>query len=65
MYQYELISKDVSAEKEAKNILQDTKGMSIQEKVKLLHSKDPAMSQRNIAKTFGISVGAVNKYLNS
>lgn len=65
MYQYELISKDVSAEKEAKNILQDTKGMSIQEKVKLLQSKDPGMSQRNIAKTFGISVGAVNKYLNS
>ena len=65
MYQYELISKNVSAEKEAKNILQDTKGMSIQEKVKLLQSKDPAMSQRNIAKTFGISVGAVNKYLNS
>lgn len=63
MYQYELISKDVSAEKEAKNILHDTKGMTIQEKVKLLNSKDPGMSQRNIAKTFGISVGAVNKYL--
>ena len=65
MYQYELISKDVSAEKEAKNILHDTKGMTIKEKVQLLHSKDPSMSQRSIAKTFGISVGSVNKHLNS
>jgi len=65
MNQYEMVSKDVSAEKEAKNILVDTKGMTIQEKVKLLHSKNPSMSQRNIAKTFNISAGAVNKYLNS
>lgn len=65
MYQYELISNEVSQEKEAKNILFDTKGMTIPEKVKLLKQKDPSMSQRAIAKTFNISVGVVNKYLNS
>lgn len=65
MYQYELVSKEVSQEKEAKNILFDTKGMTVPEKVKLLKLKDPSMSQRAIAKTFNISVGVVNKYLNS
>jgi hypothetical protein len=65
MFQYELVSKEVSSEKEAKNILFDTKGMTIAEKVKLLHTKDPNMSQRALAKHFSISVGSINKILNS
>lgn len=65
MHQYEIISKEISEEKEAKNILFDTKGMTIPEKVKLLKQKDPSLSQRAISKMFNISVGAVNKYLNT
>jgi hypothetical protein len=65
MFQYELVSKEVSSEKEAKNILFDTKGMTIAEKVKLLHTKDPNMSQRALAKHFSISLGSINKILNS
>jgi hypothetical protein len=65
MFQYELVSKEVSSEKEAKNILFDTKGMTISEKVKLLHTKDPNMSQRALAKHFSISLGSINKILNS
>jgi hypothetical protein len=64
MFQYELVSKEVSSEKEAKNILFDTKGMTTAEKVKLLYSKNPTLSQRAIAKHFNISQGLVNRYLN-
>ena len=63
MHQYELVSKDISIEKEAKNILYDAKGMTTEEKVKLLFSKDPTLSQRAIAKTLGISATIVNRYL--
>lgn len=65
MYQYELMEKDVSSSREAKNVLHDTKGMTMKEKVLLLHTKSPNMSQRELAKHFGVSVGAVNKYVNS
>lgn len=65
MFQYECISKEISIEKEVKNILVDTKGMTIKDKVKFVKSKDPTISQRALSKTFNISVGAVNKYLNS
>jgi hypothetical protein len=65
MFQYELVSKEVSSEKEAKNILFDTKGMTIAEKVKLLYTKNPNMSQRALAKHFSISLGSINKILNS
>lgn len=64
MHQHETISKDISIEKENKSILQESKGMSVKEKVLLLFEKNPTISQRSIAKTFGISVGSVNKYLN-
>jgi hypothetical protein len=64
MYQYELVSKEVSSEKEAKNILFESRGMTTEEKVKLLYSKDPTLSQRAIAKHFRISQGLVNRYLN-
>ncbi|WP_188050341.1 DUF3987 domain-containing protein [Flavobacterium sp. GP15] len=63
MFQYELISKDVSAEKEAKNILFESRGMTTKEKVLLLHSKAPEMSQRVLAKQLKISQSLVNKYL--
>ena len=65
IHQYELVSKEVSDQKESKNILEDTKGMSIKEKVQLIHNKDPTLSQRAIAKVFGISVGSVSNYLKT
>ena len=39
--------------------------MKIEEKVRIFKLENNSFSQRNIAKHFGISVGAVNKYLNS
>ena len=39
--------------------------MKIEEKVRIFKLENNSFSQRDIAKHFGISVGAVNKYLNS
>lgn len=65
MNQYEIISKEIGEEKEVNNILFDTKGMTMPEKVKLLKQKSPELSYRAIARKFNISLGSVAKYLNS